>query len=158
MTLFLDTETTGLARSDRVVEIGVVDDAGAVVFQSLVNPGMPIPAQASAIHGITDDMVRDAPPLDAVAEAVRAALIADGIVVIYNAAFDQRFFPRDFWAGIGVTCAMLRYADVAGRWLKLGDAAGRVGHVWDGEAHRAVADALACRSVWHWLERRSRVG
>ena len=158
MTLFLDTETTGLDRSDRLVEIGVVDDAGAVIFQSLINPQMPIPRAVTAIHGITDAMVRDAPPLDAVAAALRAMLIADGTVVIYNAAFDRRFFPHGFWGGISVTCAMLRYADVAGRWHKLGDAARRVGHVWDGDAHRAVADALACRSVWNWLEQRSRLG
>jgi DNA polymerase-3 subunit epsilon len=158
MTLFLDTETTGLDRSDRLVEIGVVDDAGAVVFQSLINPDMPIPPPASRVHGITDAMVRDAPRLDAVTPALRALLIADGAVVIYNAEFDRRFFPRRFWADITVTCAMLRFGDEMGRWHKLGDAARRVGHVWDGGAHRAVADALACRSVWNWLERRARAG
>jgi len=158
MTLFLDTETTGLDRSDRLVEIGVVDDAGAVVFQSLINPDMPIPREVSAIHGITDAMVREAPRLDAVAAALRAMLIADGKVVIYNAEFDRRFFPRRFWADITVSCAMLRYRDEVGRWDKLGGAAKRAGHVWDGQAHRAVADALACRSVWNWLEQRSRVG
>jgi DNA polymerase-3 subunit epsilon len=156
MTLFLDTETTGLDRSDRLVEIGVVDDAGAVVFQSLINPGMPIPPAASKVHGITDEMVRDAPRLDAVTPALRALLIADGEVVIYNAEFDQRFFPRRFWADINVTCAMLRFGDEVGRWHKLADAARRVGHVWDSGAHRAVADARACRSVWNWLEKRAR--
>lgn len=158
MTLFLDTETTGLDRTDRLVEIGVVDNAGGVVFQSLINPGMPIPDEASDIHGITDDMVCDAPRLDAITTALRALLIADGKVVIYNAEFDRRFFPRGFWSGISVSCAMLRYRDEVGRWDKLGGAAKRAGHVWDGDAHRAVADALACRSVWNWLERRSRRG
>lgn len=158
MTLFLDTETTGLDRGDRLVEIGVVDAAGAVVFQSLINPGMPIPLAASKVHGITDEMVREAPRLKEVTQALRALLIADGEVVIYNAEFDRRFFPRGFWADIDVTCAMLRFGDEVGRWHKLGDAARRVGHVWDGGAHRAVADALACRSVWNWLETRARAG
>jgi DNA polymerase III epsilon subunit-like protein len=155
MTLFLDTETTGLGRGDRLVEIGVVDDTGAVAFQSLINPGMPIPPEVSEIHGITDAMVRDAPLLDDIAASLRTMLIADGSVVIYNADFDCRFFPRKFWTSIDVACAMLRYRNELGRWDRLGNAAKRAGHVWEGDAHRAVADALACRSVWNWLERRA---
>ena len=156
MTLFLDTETTGLDRTDRLVEIGVVDDAGTVAFQSLINPRIPIPEEASDIHGITDDMVAPAPPLDAVIDKLRALLLADGKVVIYNADFDRKFFPRKFWKGITVTCAMVRYRTDIGRWDKLGNAARRAGHAWTDEAHRAGADALACRSVWNWLERRAR--
>ncbi|HET6238076.1 MAG TPA: 3'-5' exonuclease [Acetobacteraceae bacterium] len=137
------------------MEIGVVDGAGAVLFQSLINPGMPIPSAASAVHGMTDDMVRDAPAVDAVAAALRALLIADGEAVIYNAEFDCRFFASRFCDGISVTCAMLRHRDESGRSYKLGDAARHVGHVWGGGAHRAVADAMACRSVWRSLEKRS---
>jgi Exonuclease len=96
------------------VEIGVVDGAGAVLFQSLINPGMPIPSAASAVHGMTDDMVRDAPAVDAVAAALRALLIADGEAVIYNAEFDCRFFASRFCDGISVTCAMLRHRDESG--------------------------------------------
>ncbi|WP_265519785.1 DUF294 nucleotidyltransferase-like domain-containing protein [Nitratireductor luteus] len=62
-----DTETTGLdTRTARVVQIGGVAIArGAVCpdqfFESLVDPGMPVPPESTRIHGITDAMVREAP-------------------------------------------------------------------------------------------------
>ena len=59
--LFLDTETTGLGPADQVVEIAVLDAEGAVVFHSLVKPTVPIPAEATAIHGIRDEDVAGAP-------------------------------------------------------------------------------------------------
>jgi DNA polymerase-3 subunit epsilon len=59
--LYLDTETTGLRDLDEIVEISILDHDGGVLFDSLVRPTCRIPADAIAIHGITDDMVRDAP-------------------------------------------------------------------------------------------------
>lgn len=48
---------------------------------------------------------------------------------------------------------MRRFASVlGGPWRKLEVAARHVGHRWTGEAHRALADAMACRSVWEWME------
>ncbi len=52
--IYLDTETTGLERSDEIIEISIVDDEGQVVFDSLVKPSQPIPADSTRIHGITD--------------------------------------------------------------------------------------------------------
>lgn len=62
----IDTETTGKdpARGDRIVEIAVVHfDHGVVTARhsALVNPGIPIPAEAAAVHGITDDKVKGEP-------------------------------------------------------------------------------------------------
>ena len=63
--VFLDLETTGLSLSqDRIVEIAmlrVAPDGSSQMKRRLVNPERPIPAEVSAIHGITDDMVKDAP-------------------------------------------------------------------------------------------------
>ena len=65
--LVLDTETTGLdVANDRVISIGAVRLHGkriyrGVSFDRLVNPARPIPRRSSAVHGITDAMVRDAP-------------------------------------------------------------------------------------------------
>ena len=105
-TLFLDLETTGLnPLTDGIVEIAIVDQAGGVVLNQLVNPGLPIPRRASAVHGITDDDVAGAPSVATVWSEVRPIL--EGCrVVIYNASFDKRFFPGDLgWAG-DVQCAM----------------------------------------------------
>lgn len=85
-----DLETTGLPSTSWPVEIGARrfhPDGSVTDFQTLVDPGVPIPAAVVRIHGITDEAVRGAP---AVAEAVGGFLrFADGAcLVAHNAAFD----------------------------------------------------------------------
>ena len=62
---FIDLETTGVSLStDRIVEIAIIKispDGTRLVKRKLINPGIPIPKDSSDIHGITDDMVKDAP-------------------------------------------------------------------------------------------------
>jgi DNA polymerase III subunit epsilon len=69
-----DLETTGTSPDrDRIVEIGLVrvePDGARRSYRTLVNPGMPIPPPATAVHGISDDDVRDAPTLAAVAAEI----------------------------------------------------------------------------------------
>jgi DNA polymerase III epsilon subunit-like protein len=152
MTLFLGIETTGLGVTDRIVEFGVVDDDGETVFSSLINPGIPIPAEATAIHGIMDQTVHCALGFDAVQAKLQLILAEDGTVVIYNADFDSRFFPVGFLDNVDVLCAMQRYNIATGRRRKLERAAKAAGHSWSKAAHRSVADAQACRAVWQWLD------
>lgn len=61
---FIDLETTGVSLSnDRIVEIAIIKispDGSRQVKRKLINPEMPIPKESSDIHGITDDMVKDA--------------------------------------------------------------------------------------------------
>ncbi|TDO28079.1 3'-5' exonuclease [Sediminibacterium goheungense] len=68
---FIDLETTGVNIStDRIVEIAVVKvnpDGTRQVKRKLINPLMPIPKASSDVHGITDDMVKDAPSFKQVA-------------------------------------------------------------------------------------------
>jgi DNA polymerase-3 subunit epsilon len=91
----VDVETTGMRAtgSDRITEIAVVVVHGGrreVVFDSLVNPGRPIPPAICAITNITNAMVQDAPPFSEVAERLMAAL-AGRIFVAHNARFDWNF-------------------------------------------------------------------
>jgi len=154
MTIFLDTETTGLSPGTgaTIVEIAIVDAGGQTLIDTLIDPRQPIPRQAQNIHGISDDMVRGKPTLAAVLPQVRE-IIAEQELVIYNAAFDTAFFPDRLRHARAVSCAMIIFADaLGGPWRKLDVAARHVGHQWTGTAHRALADALACRSVWLWLE------
>ncbi len=62
---FIDLETTGISLSnDRIVEIAIIKilpDGSRQVKRKLINPEMPIPKESSDIHGITDDMVKEAP-------------------------------------------------------------------------------------------------
>lgn len=63
--VFFDIEATGVSPAhDRIVDIALVKrlpDGAEQSFSSLVNPGMPIPIEAVAVHHITDEMVRDQP-------------------------------------------------------------------------------------------------
>ncbi|HEX6616751.1 MAG TPA: 3'-5' exonuclease [Gemmatimonadales bacterium] len=95
----VDVETTGMRPgvSDRITEIAVVVVHGSrreVVFESLINPGRPIPPAICAITRITNEMVREAPSFDAVADQVLAAL-AGRIFVAHNARFDWGFVSAE---------------------------------------------------------------
>lgn len=161
-TVYLDTETTGLSpeKGDRVVDIAMVDDLGNTVIDTLVDPERPIPAEASGIHHISDEMVAGMPTMEALWPSIEE--MTDGKrVVIYNAGFDTRFFPNRLGNAASVECAMLRFAEAYGepsqygngyRWQRLTLATDHIGYNWVGKAHRALADALACRAVWAWLE------
>lgn len=101
--IVIDTETTGIdPEKDRIVEIGAVrvyfgKDGAAVgdTFSVLVNPEMPIPPYARAIHHISDVDVFDCPTFPQAMEELRAFCGKERFVVAaHNAAFDSAFFPK----------------------------------------------------------------
>ena len=154
---FLDAETTGTdPATDRAVEVCVarlVPGCAPVVRTWRINPGLPIPPAATAVHGITDAMVADCPRFADVAPEVFAAL--DGAVVVgHNArAYDLPLLRASFaracepWPceesevidTLSIDRARTRHdlASVVRRWC------GRE-HVG---AHGAEADALATLEV-----------
>jgi DNA polymerase-3 subunit epsilon len=93
-----DLETTGTKPSeDMIVEIGAVrfeDHCVIERFCTLVDPGVPIPMDASAVNGITDDMVRGKPHI---ADVLRtfAEFCGDLPLVAHNAPFDFKFLMED---------------------------------------------------------------
>ncbi|WP_394845705.1 3'-5' exonuclease [Pendulispora brunnea] len=95
----VDVETTGRDASvDRVVEVGVVVGRhGEVIarYNWLINPGIPIPEEARAVHHISDDDVKDSPRFHEIAHEIAAAL-AGCIPAAYNAAFDRAFLVNEF--------------------------------------------------------------
>lgn len=151
MYVYTDTETTGFSNRDRIVEISLVGSQGEILFQSLVNPGMRIPAAARRVHGITDDMVRHAPTWRAIEDKV-ASLVRGKELVGHNISYDLRFTGEKFKAAPSRTSCTLKIArKVLGRSVKLDELARLAGHVPNGKAHRATADALAARSGHLWL-------
>ena len=96
--IYYDTETTGVRPDkDRIIEIAAFDPVQDRTFESLINPGCPIPPEASAIHKITDDMVKDAPTFEEVAKEF-SAFCTDEVVLIAhnNDSFDKPFIENEF--------------------------------------------------------------
>jgi DNA polymerase III subunit epsilon len=102
-----DTETTGLwAPSNRVVELAAVkfrvDSDEIETYESLINPGRPIPAETTAIHGITDEMVAEAPSSGEVMTRFVEFCGCDSILIAHNAPFDISFIGSELdRAGMG---------------------------------------------------------
>ena len=75
---FIDLETTGVnLGTDRIIEIAIVKvlaDGTRTTKRKLINPGMPIPKASSDVHGITDEMVKDAPSFSQVAQELKQML------------------------------------------------------------------------------------
>lgn len=162
--LILDTETTGLGNDAEIVEITLLDTTGEILLNTLVKPRGPIPPEATAIHGITNEMVADAPSWIKVCSKFYH-LISGRKVVIYNSDYDTRLLEQTNAANWIVgpcsveqpvfECAMLAYAEFYGqksdrggyRWQKLTAAAEQQGVKIEGTAHRALSDCLTTLGV-----------
>jgi DNA polymerase-3 subunit epsilon len=154
----LDTETTGLEPGSRLVELGAVaftaDGLVLDTFETPVNPGMPMPADAVAVNGFEDQALAAAPPAARVLREFVAWLPRGARLVAHNAAFDQGILgweldrARLAWpeADMVDSCLLAR---------ALGDTCDNRletlirHHGWPrhGRAHRALSDAHAVRRL-----------
>lgn len=96
--IYYDTETTGIkAERDRIIEIAAYDPLNDRSFERLVNPGCSIPAEASAIHNITDAMVESQPSFGQVAMEFIEFCAGDVVLIAHNNdAFDYHFIKNEF--------------------------------------------------------------
>ncbi|HVN41455.1 MAG TPA: 3'-5' exonuclease [Steroidobacteraceae bacterium] len=156
----LDTETTGMdPAKDRIVELALVKfeylrstgEVGRVLgrYDGLEDPGMPIPPEATAVHGITDEMVRGRRLAE---EDIERLMEGVGVVIAHNAGFDRPFTERRLpeFAGLAWGCS-LREVPWESEGLgsaKLDYLAYRHGFFYD--AHRAQND---CHAVLELLRR-----
>lgn len=155
-TLFLDTETLGKEKDAEICDIGLVRIDGTVELDQLIKPTIPIPADASAIHGITNEMVADAPTWEEFWPL--SDVLFSGPLVVFNAGYDVPILKHAFKCVgsepvIEAQCAMLEFARYMGvpgfkgqwKWHRLDIACAEFGIQPGG--HRALADAEACRQV-----------
>lgn len=163
--VYLDTETTGLDRTDEIIEISIIDDDGATLLESLVRPIKPIPPDATRIHGITNDMVTRAPFWPLLWPNIRS-ILSGKLVVIYNVDFDLGMIRQMAsrykiqWREDFSTVDLLKvYADYRSEWdprrrsnrYHSLEKAGQQCRIALPNAHRSTADTLLTRALLHYI-------
>ena len=162
--LIFDTETTGFSRNSQIVQIAIINTKGETVLNTLAKPKGKIPADATEVHGITNEDIADAPAWPEVWETVQGILASAKAVLAWNADYDMRLldqtctkhaiaFAPDFRMP-PVGCAMRGYAATLGKKrIGLGKAYERVHGKPLENAHGALPDAQATlamlRAVGH---------
>lgn len=148
----IDFETTGISPSSscRATEIAVVImEQGVIVerYQSLMNAGVRIPAFIESLTGISNSMLRTAPPAERVMNEV-AEFVGMTPLVAHNASFDQKFWDfelsrvkRNRQQSFACSMLLARRLMPTAPNHKLGTLTSWAGLPHTGKAHRAMADA-----------------
>lgn len=154
--VFIDLETTGTNRQqDRIVEIAVTKikpDGNTESFDSLVDPNIPIPPEASQIHGLTNDDVRGHPTFDKISSQI-LSFVEGCDFAGFSVEFDLSILEAEFRrAGICFSCGGRKILDVKKIYKKLDPRdlstaySKYCGKELDG-AHRATVDVQATIDV-----------
>ena len=165
--VIFDLETTGLSTTDdSVVEISAIKVENGVAvdeFSTLVNPQKHIPDLVSSIHGITDEMVKDAPVMrDALKDFID--FIGDYVLVGHNIKrFDLGFIQRDAerYFGSRLSNDVVDTLCISNKYLpgltshSLGALAEHYGVSYEG-AHRALVDCNINKQVYDCLAREAK--
>jgi DNA polymerase-3 subunit epsilon len=98
--IVLDTETTGLDpyQGHRLIEVGCIELLNRIptgqYFHRYINPQRDVPAEAIAVHGLTEEFLKDKPPFGEVADEL-LEFLGDAPLVIHNALFDLGFLNSE---------------------------------------------------------------
>lgn len=122
--VFFDLETTGTDNvRDRIVELAFVKllpDGSKDKYVKRINPGMPIPAESSAIHGITDEHVKDAPQFKQIAHDLYNWMKGCDIGGYNSNRFDIPLLAEEFLrAGVDVDFTERNMVDVQQIFFKM---------------------------------------
>lgn len=168
----LDTETTGLAEHNELLQVSILDaDTGDVLFNSYIKPCFAVEwPEAQAVNGISPTKVQDAPYIFEVLITLNAIFRDVEEVIGYSTSFDMRFLER---AGVqfsgNVICHDVKetFAVVYGdydeyhgdfKWQKLTVCAEELGYHWgEDTAHDSLADCKATLFCYNELQKKEYV-
>ncbi len=122
--IFFDLETTGVdTTNDRIVEISmikVMPDGTEIPKTRRINPEMPIPPEATAIHGITDEDVRDEPTFAQIAKSLAQFIQGCDFGGFNSNRFDLPMLVEEFLrVGVNVDLKRCRFIDVQNIFHKM---------------------------------------
>lgn len=155
VSVFIDVETTGLSPTkDAIVQVSAVRFFGDEAIDGMntyINPECPIPFETTRLHGITNDMVKDAPKISDIREQFMA-FIKDAVLVGYNITFDLQFLNAAFDNALDG----IKYVDIlpAARYIldlpnyKLETVAAHVGFHPEGGFHDSLNDCMATSAIF----------
>lgn len=154
---FIDLETTGVnPGTDRIIEIAIVKilpDGNKIVKRKLINPEMPIPKFSTDIHGITDDMIKDAPTFSKVAHELKQTLDDCDLAGYNSNRMDIPLLVEEFMrAGVDFDMKGRKLVDVQNIFHKMEQRTLSAAYRFycdkchDG-AHSAEADAMATYEI-----------
>lgn len=138
----VDTETTGLAGTDQVLQVAVLDPSGKALVDTAIRPTCEIHPRASEVHGFTLESLASAPTYDRVHDEIGRHL-AGRRVIAYNSPFDERLLAQTAvaWGLPPVDglweCAMRRYAQYVGSRRRPGS-----DYTWQKLPRGAAPDAV----------------
>ncbi len=163
--LFFDLELTGVYDHDEIISISIVDANGKVVMDTLVKPAHKKKwKHTEKIHGITPEMVADAPLLDDLVPEIKEIFANADNLIAYGVSTDYSHIKyiyeteaeRD-WLKKKTKCCANEFVRFAHEHLpdllhaSLTDAMAALGIEWDGIAHTSIADTIGCMKVWEKL-------
>ena len=159
-----DTETTGTWKIDRIITLAASSfDLGAsgplATREWRFNPGMPIPSEAKAVHGITDDDVKDWPPMTTLTLAGIMEFLHSGDVVCgHNVRFDLDMVKQEC-KRVGVEFVKPRAIDTMKLWRHLHPSSleSVYARLYEGgtfDSHDAAEDVAATEAVLRALFQR----
>lgn len=163
--LFFDLELTGVYDHDEILSISIVDGTGRVIMDTLVRPVHTRKWKKTVkIHGITPEMVVDAPTLNDLAPEIREIIAGADVLIAYGIVTDFNHIRKIYATEAEqsalhdkLRCAATEYKRYIDEHYpdlthtSLSDAMATLGLAWDGVAHTSIADTVACRKVWEAL-------
>ena len=155
--VFFDLETTGIdIVKDRIIEISYVKvfPNGKEESKTMrINPGMPIPPASTAIHGITDDDVKDCPLFKNVAKQLAAQIEGCDLAGYNSNRFDIPLLAEEFLrAGVDIDLTRRKFIDVQTIFYKMEQRTLAAAYKFYCQkslenAHTAAADTMATYEV-----------
>lgn len=163
--LFFDLELTGVYDHDEIISISILDATGKVIMNTYVRPVHTKKwKKTEKIHGITPEMVADAPTLSELTPRIKEIFANADNLIAYGVSTDFSHIKMIYATEAEraalhekVRCAAAEYT----RFMQehhpdlthtsLSDAMACLGIEWDGVAHTSIADTIGCMKVWEAL-------
>ena len=154
--LVLDTETTGLSSSDRIIELSIIDmREGQCIHSSLYNPGFKLKPEITKLTGITDEEIEAAPVFTAHEARGINEITENRTVCAWNSGFDIRMLNAEFQrtgqtfkyrTEYDLMPLFARALKLARNKIKLSEAMKLMG-IMENQDHRSLSDCINTRAV-----------